>query len=425
MTHFAVIAPPLPGHFNPLLVLARALIRRGHRVTFVNQPDAEASHPHGSLDRRIRAMGRLRGPIGLRGTIREVARLTDAFCRDGPAVLSAIGADAILADQMEAAGGLLAEHLGLPFASIATALPINREPSLPPIYLGWPYDPTPRGLRRNAGGYRVADWLMRPVAETIARHAEAFRLPPRTSGEACLSPTLQIAQAVPAIDFPRVELPAGFHYVGPLAEPGSDGAFEAPDDGRPLAFCSFGTLQGSRAGLFRRVAGACADLGLRLVIAHGGRLSPAAERGLPGDPIVRAFVPQRAVLARASVMISHCGFNSALDALSFGVPIVATPLAFEQPAIAARLARAGVAEIVTPLRRSRRGLGRALERVLSDPSYASAAKRVSLEIGSAGGAARAADLIEAMLSGAAPREAATMADAAPDDARDDSRSESR
>lgn len=439
MAHFAVLAPPLPGHFNPLLVLSRELVRRGHRVTFVNQPDAEAlvrgkgvdfaaigarSHPPGSLAARTRALGRLRGPIGLRGTIRDVASLTDAFCRDGPAVLSRIGADAVLADQMEAAGGLLAEHLRLPFASIATALPINREPAVPPPYLGWRYDPTERGIRRNEGGYRVADLLMAPVAETIARHAAALGLPPRRRAEECLSPVLQVAQAVAEIDYPRVQLPPAFHYVGPFVEAG-EAAFELPEHDRPLAFCSFGTLQGGRAGLLRRVAAACADLGLCLVLAHGGRLSAEAARRLPGDTLVYDFVPQRAVLAKAAVAISHCGFNSVLDALSFGVPIVALPLAFEQPATAARLVRAGVGEMVPPLRRTRRGLRRALERVLETPAYGAAAGEVAARMQTAGGVGRAADLIEASLPGVAPRAAATMARAAPDDARDDSRSGSR
>ena len=48
---------------------------------------------------------------------------------------------------------------------------------------------------------------------------------------------------------------------------------------------------------------------------------------------MRDFVPQRAVLARSALLVGHAGFNTVLDALSHGVPIVAMPLAFEQPAI--------------------------------------------------------------------------------------------
>ena len=39
MTHFAFLTPPYAGHLNPMLALARTLVDRGHRATFVAQPD--------------------------------------------------------------------------------------------------------------------------------------------------------------------------------------------------------------------------------------------------------------------------------------------------------------------------------------------------------------------------------------------------
>ena len=331
----------------------------------------------------------------MRSMIRDVADFTDMLCREAPAALGDIGADAVIADQTEAAGGLVAEHLGLPFASIATALPINREAGVPPPYVGWRYDPSDRGRWWNRGGYRVSDWLMRPVGDVIERHALSFGLPARRLAEECFSPKLQLAQCVAGIDFPRSELPANFAYVGPFRDSEEDAFDLGQEDGRPLVFCSFGTLQGSRAGLFRSVAHACAALDLRLIIAHGGRLEAAAARALPGDPLVVPYVPQRAVLAKASLAITHAGFNTVLDALSFGVPILAIPLAFEQPATAARLHRAGVARVVQPLAARPKRLRAEIQTVLNDGRYRSAAAAIRSEIDSAGGVRRAADLLEA------------------------------
>jgi zeaxanthin glucosyltransferase len=384
---------------------------RGHKATFINQPDAAALvrghtanfvpigasvYPPGSLERRIRSMGRLKGPLGLRGMIAEVARFTDMICREAPSALRALGADAVVSDQMEAGGGLSAEHLGLPFASIATALPINREDGVPPPYVPWRYDPSERGLWWNRGGYRISDFLMRPVGNVIERHSVAFGVGRRRRAEDCFSPVTQLAQCVSGIDFPRAELPETFHYLGPFRND-DEGSFDFADDGRPLVFCSFGTLQGSRAGLFRNVAAACASLGLRLLIAHGGRLDPELAGKLPGDPIVADYVPQRAVLRRASLAITHAGFNTVLDALSYGVPMVAIPLAFEQPATAARLERAGVARIVTPAKASPARLAKAIEAVLGEPQFRDRAALIQTEIASAGGVRRAADILEARL----------------------------
>jgi UDP:flavonoid glycosyltransferase YjiC (YdhE family) len=417
LAHFAVIAPPLPGHFNPLLALGEELAARGHRITFVGQPDAaklvrgegtgfaavgETSHPPGSLDARIGRMARLNGAFGMRGMIRDVAHLTDMLCREAPGALRKIGADAVVADQMEAAGGLVAEHLGLPFVTTATGLPINREPGVPPPYVPWGFRPGEQGEKRNVGGYRISDWLMRGVGDVIEHHSRRFGLTPRRRAEDCFSPFAQLAQAVPRIDFPRSHLPDSFHYLGPFRSDREEEWTPPAGDDRPLVFCSLGTLQGSRASIFRKVAQAAEALGLRLVLAHGGRLPPREVEGLPGDPLVYDFVPQRAVLARAAIAVTHAGFNTVLDALSVGVPLVALPLAFEQPATAARLRHAGVAEVVGK-RATARKLAKAMERLLEDATYRERAAGARAEIERAGGAGQAADLAEACLQLPSPR----------------------
>lgn len=144
MAHFAFIGPPLRGHFRPLSHLAAELIARGHQATFIHQEDArhlveaagarfeaigEAAPP---VESWTRPMTRIRGIIGLGGMMEGMVRFTDTFCREAPAVLQRIGADALVVDQLEPGGGLVAEYLGLPFASIADTLPINREMGLPP-----------------------------------------------------------------------------------------------------------------------------------------------------------------------------------------------------------------------------------------------------------------------------------------------------
>lgn len=415
MAHFAFIAPPLPGHLNPLLSLASTLVARGHRATFLHQPDVArlvakpgidfhpigaSTHPPKSLDAWIARMAALDGPFGLRAMIADTAAQTDMVAREAPDAMRALGIDAVIADQMEPGAGLAAEHLELPFVTTATGLLTNREPGVPPPYVDWPYDPTERGAWKNRGGYRVSDWLMSGVGDVIERNAARLGLPPRRRADQGFSPAAQLSQSVAGLDFPRHELPDSFHYLGPWRD--ADGEWSPPDDdastadGCPLIFCSLGTLQGSRAAIFANVAAACAPLDVRLVIAHGGRLPARAIARLPGDPLVYDYVPQRAVLRRCVAAITHAGFNTVLDALSFGVPLVALPLAFEQPATAARLLRAGVAEIV-PKGAGPKRLRRAIEHVLGEPAYRENAARLQAEIAAAGGVARAADLAEACL----------------------------
>jgi zeaxanthin glucosyltransferase len=326
-----------------------------------------------------------------------MVRFTDMFCREAPAVLKRIGAEALIVDQLEAGGGLVAEHLGLPFASVADTMPINREPGVPPPYVGWRYDGSEKGVKRNLGGWRVSDLLMRGVGKAIERNARMLGVPARRRLEDCFSPRLQISQMVPGVDFPRKELPASFHYTGPFRR-GPAGAFELPGaDSRPLVYCTLGTLQGSRVGIFRKVAEACARLDLRLLITQGGLAQVSRAERLPGDPLVYDWVPQEAVLAHADIVVCHGGINTVLEPLAAGLPMVVMPLAFEQSAIAARMEHAGVAKVLG-FRSSAARIAEAIAEVRETPSYRERARAVRQEMRAAGGVARAADLIEARLS---------------------------
>ncbi len=422
MAHLAFIAPPFPGHLNPMQALAGTLACRGHRTTFVQQADAAPllrqvsgkveflpvgadTHPPGELAAVVSHINALNGLSGLGAVLRDVARGTDMLCREAPGKLRAIGVDAIVADQTEAAGGLIARHLGLPCVSVANALPINSEPGIPPPFTAWRFDPTARGRQRNRGGYRIAEWMSFSLRRVIASYAADWKLGRLRTMEDCLSPQSQISQMVFEFDFPRAELPAGFRYVGPLREP--DGDAELPFDlgNRKFVFVTLGTLQGDRVALFRAVAQACAGLGLGCVIAHGGRLSAADAASLAAIATVRDFVPQRAVLRQAAAVVTHGGMNTVLDALSFGVPAICIPLAFEQAAIAARLDHAGAGLVLKPRAVTSRAVADALRRLLDTDSYRARAGFLRQAIAVAGGAAAAADIVEAAVANRAARRA--------------------
>jgi MGT family glycosyltransferase len=261
---------------------------------------------------------------------------------------------------------------------------------VPPPFLGWRYRDDVIGRFRNRGGYRVSDRLMRPIADVLDRHRHARQL-------MTLPPVrLYVAQCPQALDYPRRLLPPQFRYGAPWRNVADD-RVELPDDGRPLVFCSLGSLQGSRRALFAQMALACAMVGARAVIGHGGGLSAEAAAALPGDPLVRAFWPQRAVLRRSAAAILHGGFNTVLDALAAGVPIVALPIAFEQPGTAARVAWTGAGEVLSPRTLSVRRLARALERVIGQPRYRQAASRLAADMGDVDGAGSAAAAIDAAL----------------------------
>ena len=442
MAHFGVVAPAFYSHFNALSALAVELIERGHRVTFLHRPDAAGwvtdprigfhalgadRYPVGSLAATLKLAANPGSPLGLRKVIVDMADTTDMLCRELPAALQALRIDALLGDQMEAAAGLVAEAVGMPFVSVACALPVNREPGVPLPVMPFEFGASERSLQMYEGSTRVYDWLMTPHRKVIERQARSLGIPARGMMHECLSPLAQISQTTAGFDFPRRQLPANFHHVGPLrhaaaAMATSSAASSAlpsapqgtPATGpridpmpaiagdQPFIFASLGTLQGQRFALFKRIAHACRSLNVQLLVAHCGglnrRQAQAIERaGAPGATTVCAFAPQQAVLARADAVVSHAGLNTAMDAIAARTPILALPIAFDQPGVAARVCHAGIG-----LRASARFAGDStlathLRRLLDEPGYGQRLAILAEELSQAGGTPRAADIVEAAL----------------------------
>ena len=416
MAHFTIIAPPFTSHIRALVALAGGLLDKGHRISWVHQADVQPligdrriafhavgaqSNPVGSLARTVARAANPGGPLGLYRVIADVAASTDMLCREGPALLRALGTDVVIADQMEAAGGLVASGLGIPFISVACALPVNRELRLPLPVMPWRYAVDARSEQLNEGSARVYDWLMQPHARVIARHAQAFGIDAHATLADCLSPLAQISQATASFDFPRTGLPAHFHAVGPLRPPlQQEPALNLPtDDAKPFVFASLGTLQGGRFALFKRIARACRALDAQLLLAHCDCLNAVQAEALrrAGATWVTGFAPQRAALARADVVISHAGLNTVLDALAAGKPVLALPIAFDQPGVAARLVHAGAGLRLLPALASAERIERSLRRLLGEPAFAQRARVLGADVAVSGGVLKAVEIIEAAL----------------------------
>lgn len=416
MSHFAVIAPPFPSHASAIGALAAVLLDRGHRVSWFHVPDAAELVPDPRIafvavgaDAGIAAAAMVQraarpgGPIGLHRVIRDLARCTDLLCREVPRQFRRLGIDAVLADEMEAAGGLIARAQGLPFVSIACALPVNREPRMPLPVMHWGWAQDEAGLHLNRHSTRVYDWLMRPHARVIEQHARAWGLGPLRSLEDCLSPLLQVSQTIAPLDFPREAAPPQLRHVGPLRDevtPADWPAAWQPAAGRPFVFASLGTLQGGRFALFERIARACRAEGVTLLLAHCNRLDEAQARRLQaaGATWVTGFAPQQQAIARADVAITHAGLNTVMDSLAAGKPMLLLPIAFDQPGAAARVVHAGAGVRVLPQLATVGALRRALRTLLDDASYAQRARALAPHVRSAGGVRHAADLVEAALA---------------------------
>jgi zeaxanthin glucosyltransferase len=359
----------------------------------------DSDFPPGTLENFVARLAELSGMASLKFAIRCECRISELILKHGPEAVRAAGVDALLVDQNSPAAASVAQYLDLPFLSMCTSLPLNREPYIPPTFTGWQYSDSSFAFVRNALGNSIASYFVRPIHETVNAWRERWKLKPLRTPDDSFSPRAQIAQMPREFDFPRQHLSGSFHYLGPWFDSSHD-AVPFPYerlDGRPLIYGSIGTLQSPNHGFFSIMALACSKLNAQLVLTLG-KPGTAPVPEFPGNPITVRYAPQTALLARAAATITHAGMNTTQQSLYFGAPLVAIPITHDQPAIAARLARTGAGIVIQPDKLTAEGLRDALCAVLrAGGSYRAAASRMRDAIRRSAGRDGAADIAEKLI----------------------------
>lgn len=407
MPRFGVLTFGGTGHINPLICLSRKLIDRGHTVVFFHSPEIAdmirsqglefvtvgGTSPYRQAEQSSLSQ-RPTGIAGIRYRLHRVASDMEMFLRDAPTAIRDADVDALILDEIALAGPTIAQMLGLPYFVISTSVPHN---------FGWS---APRHIMPPR---TWLDRLQQSLLEIsivcmkgpVRRHLDKFR------HGAGLGPTRTIKQVFPELahltampqcmDFPRSGLPTSFHYTGPFVDEALRSPVDFPWeclDGRPLVYASLGTTLKGDLKTFELIAEACAGLAVQLVISLGGRRSPEMFHHLPGSPLVVHNAPQLELLQRAAIVITHAGPNTAFESLLQGKPMIALPKRFDQPAIAHRLERLGVAEVVSLKQLSAQRIRTAVLKVLHNDSYQRNAKTLRQKILGAQGLKRAVSIIE-------------------------------
>jgi zeaxanthin glucosyltransferase len=412
MSHFGVLSYKGTGHLNPLIALSRQLMARGHRVTFIQRPDLEA---------RVRQHGLEFSPIGTSGAgprehggpdsqpkpssgiavlrygIRRIVGDMEMFLREAPAALTRARVDTLIMDEIALSGPTVAEMLRLPYFIVSTSVPHN---------FGWTAsrqvaEPSSWFACVQNALLQVSVFRMRgPVRRRLDNYRRQAGLGPIRDIETAYPELAHITQLPQCLDFPRSVLPRNFYYAGPFLDQAARPSVEFPWDrldGRPVVYASLGTARNSEPAIFRLISEACDGLNVQLVISLGGRRDPSMFDRLPGNPLVVRDAPQLELLKKAEIVITHGGLNTALETLMEGKPMVVIPKAFDQPAVAARLAWLRVAEVLPPRTLSAKQIHLSLVKLLDNPSYREAARDVQASIRSARGLEHAGDVIEEAL----------------------------
>jgi zeaxanthin glucosyltransferase len=215
---------------------------------------------------------------------------------------------------------------------------------------------------------------------------------------ATISKLAVITQTPKEFDFPIPQLPPQFHYAGPFHD--NEGREPVPFPwekltGKPLIYASMGTLVNGLNNVYGTILEAVGEFPeMQVVLSVGKNFSPGDLGPIPSNTMVVRMAPQIELLKRAALCITHAGLNTALEALAQGVPMVAIPIGYDQPGVAARIAYHGVGEFVEIGNLTARHLSELIVKVKANPNYRDKAHWFQKVLGETRGLDIAADIIE-------------------------------
>jgi MGT family glycosyltransferase len=409
------VSLPVAGHLNPMTALGRKLQSRGHEVVFFGLPDAEEivraanldfvpfgekEFPAGSTAETYAALSRLQGEEVLRYAVRE---MHPGRCRTAleylPGKLSEAGVEALVIDTIHFFVELVSMSLGMPYVRIWNVLHMDRSGSTPPYSVSWPYETTPEALARNREVLEKIGDVLAPVLAVAKPWAEKNGLKIDWSDpSATVSKLAVITQTPKEFDFPISDWPPQFHYAGPFHD--GEGREPIPFPwgkltGEPLIYASMGTLVNGLDRVYRTILEAVRRLsGTQLVLSVGSNVSADDLGSIPSNAIVVPKAPQIELLKRAALCITHAELNTTLESLAQGVPMVAIPIGFDQPGIAARIAYHKVGEFVNSAELTLERLSELIQKVRTNPSYRMRARYMQKAIARTRGLDVAAQVVE-------------------------------
>ncbi len=389
------------GHVQPLMLVAKGLVDRGHEVLVLsdacNAPDAAGvgapfrawrtapSRPDKSPSTDPLRDWEHKSPLevinGLNAAL--IATPAAAYARDTLEAIDDIGADVVVSQELLFGVMAAAESRGLPLALLtANIWPFPTMPGAPPFGGGLP----------PAEDDGVLD-LYRRIAEAT-RGAYQSGLPALNAARAGLG-LVALDDMLEQLDVaPRILMatstafdvvkdpPLPFLHVGPyLADPAWAEPWSSPwprECADPLVLVTFSSMYQGQDPTVRNVIEALGGMRARGLVTLGPVLD-AADFPAPRNVAVVKSAPHSQVLPLCAVVVTHAGHASALRPLMAGVPLLCLPMGRDQDDNAARVVNAG-AGLRLPRDADPAAVAAGLKTLIEDPSYRAAAAKLGAAI---------------------------------------------
>jgi MGT family glycosyltransferase len=429
MSRFLFATMPATGHVVPKLPLARELSARGHEVHWYTgaayrdevRATGAVHHPiRGAEDFGGKSIGEAFPElVGLTGIAMVRQALQRVFIDNAPgmlydcqAILAEHPADAILSEPLFVAARWLHELGGPPWATLGETMLGTYSRDTAPFGPGLFPMRGPIGRLRNQAMNAVhRRILFAPVTERYEHARQRVGLSPLGISfiDTFMSPFLYLQSTVPSFEYPRRDLPAHLHFIGPLLPEPSEG-FAAPEwwpelDGRKVVLVTQGTVATDPRHLLAPTLEALADDSALVVATTGSDTTAALESlggSLPPNARLERFIPYAELMPHVDTLVTNGGYGTVQHALSHGVPIIVAGATEDKPENAARIAWSGAgirlrAQSPTPAR-----IRAAAHAVSGESAFRTRAREIANEMSRYDARRTGADLLEGLARSGTP-----------------------
>ena len=342
MATILMINLPFMGHTNPTLPLAAALVRNGHKVSYVNAEEFRSkiestgaefipyeNYPASATVQQKKTMC-------FRAAFDTAMNLDQKF-------------DLLICEMFFYPGIRIAEKLGIPCVRQFSQPAWNEK------------------LFSNASWFFKLSCILINIQVMGKKNAEHMELKNRTFAKAVVNdkPTLNIVYVPQVFQPDRDAFGENYLFTVSVSENTSASCRIPYETMRsPIVYVSLGSIISNR-GFCKECIRAFGRKDMSIIL-NTGRVRPDSLGKIPENIYAYSFVPQVEVLQHADVFLTHCGMNSVNEAMNCGVPMVAIPFINDQISNAKRIIELGIGKRVRSFPSSGRQLFKTVQDVYAD-----------------------------------------------------------
>lgn len=377
MAKILMINIPMHGHVNPTIALTKELVDRGHDVTYlISEEFREKITPTGANIITYEAK------TGKKLVFRELFTTMSTIYYK--AVQIGGDFDCIIYEMGFFYGAKLGEELGVKTVCLTSTFAINDK----------------IGDNGTKGSY----FLHKIMKSKVFRKAlSLFLIKDKKLRHTDLiyelvdhNPDLNIIYTTRQFQVHNEDFDKRhFIFIGPSVE-GRVQESDIPFDKmkKKIVYISLGTVSTNSLDFFKTCIEAFIDTDVSVIMSIGKQINMKDLGIIPDNFYVYTFVPQVVVLEHTELFITHCGMNSANEAMYYGIPVIGIPQRGDQPIVANRMKELGLGEVINKKHVTATNLSETSSKIFNDSSYQENMAKMRQEMLSAGGYTKAADEIE-------------------------------